>query len=128
MGFRLYGNDIDETTNPLEAGLGWITKLDKGDFIGRDALREARRRGLSRRLLGFVISEHRAVARHGYEIRSNGISVGNVTSGSFSPTLEKNIGMGYVASAIADSGAELAVVVRGVETPTEITPIPFVEK
>jgi len=92
MGYCLYGNDIDETTNPIEAGLGWITKIDKGDFIGRDAIVEAKQ-NVSRRLVGFKV-EPSGVPRHGYEILSENRKIGRVTSGTFSPSLQVGIGMG----------------------------------
>ena len=95
MKFALYGNDIDETTNPLEAGLGWVVKPDKGDFIGRGAIEAMRARGVPRKLVGFEMVE-RAVPRHGYPLLRTGAEVGVVTSGSFAPPVERDIGMGYV--------------------------------
>ena len=84
MKYALYGNDIDETTNPLEAGLGWVVKLAKGDFIGREAIEALRARGVARKLVGFEMAE-RAVPRHGYRLMADGAPVGVVTSGSFGP-------------------------------------------
>jgi aminomethyltransferase len=127
MGYCLYGNDIDQTTNPLEAGLGWITKVDKGDFLGRPALQAAKRTGLSRKLIGFTMND-RAFPRHGYEIRAAGRRVGTVTSGTFSPMLEKGIGMGYVEAAFADAGTPLEILVRDRAVPATVTPLPFVRK
>lgn len=127
MGFRLYGNDIDQTTNPLEAGLGWITKLGKGDFIGRDALLKIKQEGLKRQLVGFV-AEGRAVARHGYEVRKNGSTVGMVTSGTFSPSLERNIGMAYVDAKSSGLGDTVSIPVRNAEVQAKITEIPFLKK
>lgn len=92
----LYGNDIDETTNPLEAGLSWITKLDKGDFIGRDALLKIKEEGIKRKLVAIVLEGH-GFPRHGYKIYKDGKEVGHVTSGTVSPILNKGIAMGYVA-------------------------------
>jgi len=128
MGFCLYGNDIDRSTNPLEAGLGWITKLEKGPFVGRDALLRAKQEGMKRRLVGFVVEEQRAFPRHGYEIRSRGDVAGQVTSGTFSPVLEKGIGMGYVRADLATSGSTLEVVIRGKEFSSQVVKIPFIRK
>ena len=95
-GYSLYGNDITEATNPYEAGLGWIVKLDAGDFIGRDALRTIKEAGPARRLIGFVATE-RGIPRHDYPIETpNGTEIGTVTSGSQSPVLNTGIGLGYV--------------------------------
>jgi aminomethyltransferase len=127
MGFCLYGNDIDRTTHPLEAGLGWITKLDKGEFIGRDSLRRARETGLRRKLTAFVMKE-KAVPRKGHEILAGGESAGHVTSGTFSPTLEQGIGMGYIASHAAQIGSRLQILIRGKEVPAEVVPLPFVNQ
>ena len=128
MGFCLYGNDIDQTTHPLEAGLGWITKLDKGDFVGRDALVRAKEAGLTRRLVGFTMDEPKAFPRHHYEIRSNGSAVGHVTSGTVSPTLERGIGMGYVAASASAPGSALAILIRQSEAPARVVKIPFLQR
>lgn len=97
-GFCLYGNDITTDTNPLEAGLGWITKLDASDFVGRDRLAEIKATGPSRRLVGFIVNE-RGIPRNGYELlNTSGEKIGFVTSGSQSPLLGKGIGMGYVTN------------------------------
>lgn len=128
MGFRLYGNDIDQTTNPLEAGLGWITKLDKGDFIGKDALLKVKQSGLKRKLVGFVVGEDKAFPRHACEIRSNGSPIGTVTSGTVSPTLEKGIGLGYVTPPHANPGSTVQIVIRNREVKAEVTKIPFLQK
>ena len=85
MGYMLYGNDIDQPTNPLEAGLDWIVKLDKGDFIGRESLLRIKNEGLKRRLVGFTVVDERIPPRHGYEIFKDGEKVGYVTSGTFFP-------------------------------------------
>jgi aminomethyltransferase len=127
MGFCLYGNDIDRTTHPLEAGLGWITKLDKGDFIGRSALVKAKEEGIKRRLVGFELAE-KAVARHGYELALNGSVIGTVTSGTFSPSLEKAIGMGYVRSDLAQPGKVVNVLIRGKAVPATIVKTPFLQR
>lgn len=127
MGFCLYGNDIDKTTHPLEAGLGWITKLAKNDFNGKDVLMKAKQTGVQRKLIGFILPE-RAIARHGYEIKYQGSVVGHVTSGTFSPSLQKGIGMGYVSADLSNAGTILSVVVRGKEIPATVVPIPFLQK
>ena len=128
MGFCLYGNDIDQTTNPLEAGLGWITKLDKTDFISRDVLLNVRQQGLKRRLVGFTISDERAFPRHGYEIHSNRVPVGHVTSGTLSPMLEKGIGLGYVPQALSQAGSAIDIAIRDKELKAEVTKLPFIKK
>ncbi|MBP1654528.1 MAG: gcvT [Bacteroidetes bacterium] len=127
MGFCLYGNDIDRTTNPLEAGLGWITKLEKGDFIGRQALQAVKQQGLRRKLVGFSLND-RAFPRHGYEIQAGGKRIGVVTSGTFSPVLEKGIGMGYVDAAHAASGSALDIMVRDRCVPATVVQLPFIRK
>ncbi len=127
MGYCLYGNDIDQSTNPLEAGLGWITKFNKGDFNGRGAMLTLKDQGLKRCLVGFAIAD-RVIARHGSEILHNGKVVGSVTSGTFSPSLQKSVGMGYVASELKNPGTPLAVLVREKEVPATITAIPFLHK
>ncbi len=96
MGYALYGNDIDDTRTPAESGLMWITKLKKGDFIGRDAIVRKRTAGLTERLVGFEL-EGRGVPRHGHAIVAGSETVGVVTSGTFSPSLERGVGMGYLA-------------------------------
>ena len=99
MGFCLYGNDIDDTTSPIEAGLGWITKFSEGkNFIDRDLLLKQKNEGVERRLKGFILEE-KGIPRHGYEIvDSNGNIIGSVTSGTMSPVLKQGIGMGYICS------------------------------
>ncbi len=127
MGYCLYGNDIDETTNPIEAGLGWITKLDKGDFFGKDAIIRAKQ-NVTRKLVGFMMDEN-AIPRHGYEIHSgNGVKTGIVTSGTFSPTLGKGIGMGYVDSSLAGENTPISVDIRGKQTRAHVVKLPFVAK
>jgi aminomethyltransferase len=103
----LYGNDIDETTNPLEASLGWTVKLDKGEFKGREALKAVNAKGVTRRLIGFEVTE-RAIARHGHVIVDDaGTEIGTVTSGSPSPTTGKNIGLAYVPVALSKIGTAI---------------------
>lgn len=127
MGFCLYGNDIDETTNPIEAGLGWITKVNKGDFIGRDAILKVKEEGVKRKLVA-MISEERVLPRHGYEIALNGEIVGNITSGTLSPILGHPIALGYVDENYIDSDEQLNVKVRNKEIPLTIVKLPFIKK
>ncbi len=125
-GMCLYGNDIDETTTPLEAGLGWIVKLDKGDFIGRDILERQAEEGVERRLVGFEVTG-RGIARHGYAValEEGGEPVGTVTSGTHSPTLGKAIGMAYVPADSAEPGTPLFIEIRKRWTPAVVVPLPF---
>jgi aminomethyltransferase len=127
MGYCLYGNDIDQTTHPLEAGLGWITKMNKGDFVGKSVMANAKAEGLRRNLVGFTLSE-KAVARHGYPLMANGSEVGHVTSGTFSPSLERAIGLGYVSTGNDREGNTITVGIRGKEVPATIVKIPFFNK
>jgi aminomethyltransferase len=126
MGYCLYGNDIDETTNPIEAGLGWITKIDKGDFIGRDSIIKAKQK-ITRKLVGFRMDEN-AIPRHGYEIQSESGKIGGVTSGTFSPSLEVGIGLGYVETPKAAENSQIFIDVRGKKAPAHVVKLPFVEK
>jgi aminomethyltransferase len=128
MGFCLYGNDIDQTTNPLEAGLGWITKMEKGAFLGQNVLREVKQQGLKRKLVGFTVDDPKAFPRHGYEIKSKENILGHVTSGTVSPVLEKGIGMGYVNTAAAAPGTMVEIVIRDRHVPARIVPLPFITK
>jgi aminomethyltransferase len=123
---RLSGQDIDRSTNPLEAGLGWAVKLDKGDFVGRDALRAIKESGLRRRFVGLEL-DGRAIARHGYRILDAGNPVGEVTSGTFSFTLGRAVAMGYVDAASFDSES-LAVEVRGETVPARRVALPFYKR
>jgi len=127
MGFCLYGNDIDETTNPIEAGLGWITKVNKGDFIGRDAIVKIKTEGVKRKLAA-MISVEKVLPRHGYEISQNGDVVGNITSGTLSPILGHPIALGYVDEEYIDSEAQLNVKIRDKEIPLTIVKLPFIKK
>ncbi|RMH61237.1 MAG: glycine cleavage system aminomethyltransferase GcvT [Calditrichaeota bacterium] len=121
----LYGNDIDDTTNPLEAGLGWITKLDKGDFIGREALQKIKEQGVTRRLVAFVLDKP-GFPRKGYPILKDGENVGQVTSGTVSPILEKGIGLGYVNRPHTKTGTSIEIDIRGRRLPATIIKPPFV--
>jgi len=124
---RLWGNDMDETTTPVEAGLGWAVKLAKGDFIGREAIERQKTSGVTRRLAGFVV-EDRAPARDGYPITVDGQQIGHVNSGSPAPYLKKNIGMAYVPIAFAAPGTPVQIVVRGREVPARIVEMPFYKR
>lgn len=126
MGYCLYGNDIDQTTNPLEAGLGWITKLNKSDFIGKQALLKAKE-NLTRKLVA-MISEEKTFPRHGYDISANGKKIGYITSGTVSPTLDKPIALGYVEKDFSAVDTEVNFVVRGKEFPAKVVKLPFVKK
>ncbi|MFC2088573.1 glycine cleavage system aminomethyltransferase GcvT [Calditrichota bacterium] len=121
----LYGNDIDYTTNPLEATLGWITKLDKGDFIGREAILKIKEEGISKKLVAFTLNEP-GFPRKGYEIYSNDIKIGVVTSGTVSPILEKGIGLGYVTKEHSKIGTAIDIKVRNKMIPAKIIKPPFV--
>lgn len=123
-GFCLYGNDIDDTTSPVEAGLGWITKFSK-NFIASDILRKQKEEGLSRKLIGFEMID-RGIPRQGYSIvDANGETIGQVTSGTQSPMLGIGIGMGYVKTAYAEPGTELFVVVRDKVLKATVIKMPF---
>ena len=124
----LYGNDIDETTNPFEAGLAWTVKLHKGHFTGKEVLERVEAAGVSRNLVGFEMTG-RGIARHGYPIVDiAGQEVGIVTSGSPSPTLGKNIGLGYVPAALSRRGAPLGVQIRGKVVEAVIVKTPFYKR
>jgi aminomethyltransferase len=111
MAYRLYGSDMDDSTTPLEAGLGWVVKLDKGEFMGRDALLRQREQGLARKLVGFVLTDP-GIPRHGYPVLQDGARVGQVTSGTKSPSLGTSIGLAYVPPALAAEGSTFAVEIR----------------
>lgn len=121
----LYGNDIDQTTNPLEAGLGWITKLDKGDFIGADALRNIKAEGVKRKLVAFTL-EGGGFPRPGYRILKEGKEIGQVTSGTVSPVLNKGIGLGYVPREHSKTGSVIEIEIRNKVLPAIIVKPPFV--
>jgi aminomethyltransferase len=127
VGYCLYGNDIDKDTHPLEAGLGWITKLKKGDFIGRDAILEAKDKGLKRKLVGFRYDE-RSFPRKGYGIYSREEKIGVVTSGTFSPMLGVSIGMGYVDKAYTDVDTDIDIDIRGKRKRARVTKLPFYDR
>lgn len=122
--FRLYGNDMDEKCNTIEAGLGWITKTDKGDFNGKEPILRAKE-NLTRKLVGFIV-EDRMVARHGQEVFSaDGKKIGVVTSGSMSPMLNKNIGLAYIDKGFNKTGSEIFISVRDKKVKAIIVKTPF---
>ncbi len=125
----LYGNDMDETTTLIEAGLGWIVSLDdvKGDFSGRGILAQQKADGAPRKLVGFEMVE-RGIPRHGYPVLLGDEAVGAVTSGTFAPFLQKSIGLCYLPSARAAAGTELAVEIRGRRTAARVVPTPFYKR
>ncbi len=124
VGYCLYGNDLDENHTPLEAGLGWVTKLDKGDFNGAKPLRAQKEKGVAQRLVGFELKE-RGFPRHGYTIRWQGEDAGTVTSGLLSPFLDKGVGLGYVPAAAAKPGTEIEIVIRDKAVPAVVVRPPF---
>ncbi len=124
MKYALYGNDIDLEHTPLEAGLGWVVKLDKGDFLGRAALVRQKEDGIARKLVGFTMRD-RGIPRQGYVIRHGGKDVGVVTSGTHSPSLNAPIGVGYVPANLAAVGSTFDVVIRDRAVPAEVAKTPF---
>jgi aminomethyltransferase len=127
MKFCLYGNDIDQTTNPLEAGLGWITKLKKGDFIGREPLLKVKEEGPKRKLIGFEI-DGVGFPRPHYRILSGGQEVGQVTSGTVSPMSDKGIGLGYVPVELSEIDTKLEIDARGRILPARVVKTPFYQR
>jgi aminomethyltransferase len=123
----LYGNDIDHTTTPLEADLGWIVKLDKGEFAGRDVLVREKEEGPQRRLVGFEMID-RGIARHGYPVVDGQEEVGVVTSGTHSPSLKKAIGLAYLPLDKSAQGSEFSVLIRGKEARARVIPTPFYKR
>lgn len=125
-GYCLYGNDIDQSTNPLEAGLGWITKLQKGHFVGSESLAKAKEQGPTRKLVGFICDADKFIPRHHYEIYSQqGEKIGQVTSGNISPILNKPIGMGYVAIDYSKPDTLIEIEARGKRFPAKVVKVPF---
>ncbi|NWF83637.1 MAG: glycine cleavage system aminomethyltransferase GcvT [Bryobacteraceae bacterium] len=123
----LYGHEIDATISPLEAGLEWIVKFDKGDFTGRAALEKQKAAGVKRRLIGFEM-QGRGIGRDGYEVRVGGAAAGWVTSGGPAPALNKNIGMCYLPAGVAVPGTAIEVVVRNQPVPAVTVPLPFYKR
>jgi aminomethyltransferase len=124
MGYCLYGNDINDTTSPIEAGLGWITKFTK-EFINSEALEDQKRRGPERKLIAFQLDE-RGIPRQGYDIvDGNGNKIGDVTSGTMSPSLGIGIGLGYVPTVFTDVGSKIHIQVRKKAIPATVVKLPF---
>ena len=126
-GMALYGHEITEETTLLEANLGWITKLNKGDFTGREVLARQKEEGVTRRLVGFEVTD-RGIARDGQDVHADGEKVGQVTSGSPAPFLKKNIGMAYVPAEFASVGQQIQIDVRGRMVGAQIVPVPFYKR
>ncbi|HEY9517214.1 MAG TPA: glycine cleavage system aminomethyltransferase GcvT [Gemmatimonadaceae bacterium] len=124
MGMALYGHDIDDTTTPLEANMGWVVKFKKGDFVGREALAAYKERGVERKLVGFTIAE-RAFPRHGYPVYYDGKPQGTVLSGTVSPSLGIPIGTCYLPRAVASEGTTFEVEIRGRRLPATVVKTPF---
>jgi len=124
-GYCLYGNDIDNTTNPIEAGLGWITKLQKGDFNGKEKIAAVKAEGAKRKLVGFVMQTEKLLPRQNYKIMANGAEIGAITSGNISPLLGKGIGLGYVSAEFSAPGTIIEIAARNTTFPAEVTKLPF---
>ena len=128
MGFCLYGNDIDDTTSPLEAGLGWITKLNKEDFIDKDFLTKQKEEGTSQKLVAFEMID-RGIPRHDYPIQNaSGEVIGRVTSGTMSPSMQKAIGLGYVTKTDSEIETEVFIEIRNKAVKAKIVKLPFYRK
>ena len=127
MGFCLYGNDINDNTSPLEAGLGWITKFNK-DFTNSEALKKQKEEGVKKKLVGFELTE-RGIPRHDYEITDkDGNVIGIVTSGTMAPSLNKGIGLGYVPAEYAAEGSQIFIRIRKNDIPAQVVKLPFYKK
>src|SRR5580704_10402173 len=126
-GMCLYGHEIDETTTPWEAGLGWICKPDKGDFLGREILVDQKQRGIQRKLVGFEMLEKR-IGRDGYPVAIAGQELGRVTSGGPAPYLKKNIGMAYLPTGHSAIGTDIDIIVRGQPAAARIVEMPFYKR
>ena len=122
--FLLYGHDMNDETTPLEAGLAWTIGWEKSDFIGKEALETERKRGIKNRLIGFELSD-RGIARDGCSVLVNGRQIGKVTSGTFSPTLKKSIGLAYVTAEHAQIGQVIDIEIRGKAVKAQIVKTPF---
>lgn len=128
MKYPLYGHEIDDTTNPYAAGLGWVVKPDKKDFIGREKIVSGKAEALRKRLVGFKMRE-RGIPRQGYRVlNADGEAIGRVTSGTLAPSLNENIGIGFVASGFSEVGSTVFVDIRGRPVRAEVVPTPFVVK
>ena len=127
MGYPLYGNDMDETTTPLEASLDFAVDLEKGDFIGREMMMHQKKAGVSRKLIGFELLRQ-GVPRHGHAILHDGKEIGVVTSGNHSPSLNRGIGMGYVQARLAVVGGQIQIDIRGNAVSAVVVERPFYRK
>jgi len=125
MGYCLYGNDIDDTTTPLEAGLRWAVRLKKDAFIGKRALVAQNEQGVSRKLVGLVPDAERKIPRQGYAITDGGETAGRITSGTFAPSLGRGLAMGYVEASRAEPGRRLGIDIRGRVEEATVTRLPF---
>ena len=123
----LYGHELSDEITPLEANLGWITKLNKGDFIGSDVLKEKKERGLTRRIVGFEMTQP-GIARDEYDVYIDDKRVGYVTSGSPAPFLKKNIGLAFLPVEFANEGQEIRIDVRGKHLSAKVVPTPFYKR
>jgi aminomethyltransferase len=124
MGYCLYGNDIDDTTSPMEAGLGWITRFTK-PFVGRELIEKIKKEGVQKKLVGFELLE-KGIPRHGYEIKDfSGMQIGEVTSGTQSPSLNKAIGLGYVREAFSNLDAKIYIKIRDKLLQARVVKLPF---
>lgn len=129
MGYALYGNDINKDTTPIEARMSWLTKFDKGDFIGKDRLLQQKEEGAPRKLMGFEVQEERKIPRSGYEIRDNfGSKIGYVTSGTQSISLNKGIGMGYMEADKAVESEKIFIKIRKDQVPAIVVKPPFLNR
>ncbi|HSB20677.1 MAG TPA: glycine cleavage T C-terminal barrel domain-containing protein, partial [Anaeromyxobacteraceae bacterium] len=127
VAYRLYGSDMDDGTTPLEAGLGWVVKLEKGDFVGREALVRQKDAGVPRKLVGFTLTDP-GIARHGYKTLRDGQVVGTVTSGTKSPSLGISIGLAYLPAALGAEGSTFAVEIRGRAAAARVVKTPFLSR
>jgi aminomethyltransferase len=127
MKYSLYGHEIDDQSNPYAAGVGWVVKPDKKDFLGRSVILDQKEKGLPRKLIGFKMCD-RGIARQGYKVVSEGREVGVVTSGTPSPSTGENIGIAYVDKALSADGTKIAIDIRGRAVQAEIVPTPFVHR
>ncbi len=128
-GLALYGNDITEEHSPLEAGLGWLVKWDKGDFMGKDALLEQKRSGINRKLCGFVMKDEKRIPRNGYQIVSDkGELLGQVTSGGMSFVLDRGIGTGYLPVVFTEPGSKVNIRIREKDFPADVVRLPFYKR
>jgi aminomethyltransferase len=125
---RLYGNDMDDTTTVVECDLGWIVGWNKPEFLGHEVLKKQKAEGTARTLVGFEMTEPRAIARQGYAVHHGGAAVGRVTSGTQTPFLKKAIGMAYVPTALAAPGTEIAIEIRGRACAAKVVPLPFYKR